>query len=155
MSNIEARMRQLVGTTAEWAADDLVIGDGEIAIERTDAGQVLIKIGNGVDQFSELPYQTLSSFGPEYTWRNVTGTFTLGANHTSPDHPIQIIVRAVMAANDGTVTITVGGLAIAYCSNGGNGAMAQSISAIVPPGSVYRVDQVSLSSILIHELRAD
>jgi len=152
MPIIEGRMRQLIGTTAEWAADDILIGDGEFAIERTTGGIVLIKVGNGVDSFSELPYMTLTAFGPGYTWRAL-GTF--GVNYTSPDHPIQVSVRAHMAANDGQATITVGGLAIAYCGNGGNGAMAHSISAIVPPDTVFRIDQANLDSILIHQLRAD
>ena len=56
MSDILARVRTIVGTTAEWAADDLVIGDGEIACERLVDGKVKIKCGDGLQKFSVLPY---------------------------------------------------------------------------------------------------
>ena len=55
MVDIPARMKQLIGTTADWAANDLVIGDGEFAVERGATG-TLLKMGNGVDRFSVLPY---------------------------------------------------------------------------------------------------
>jgi hypothetical protein len=52
MKTTLARMRQLIGTAADWAANDLVIGDGELAIERN--GSVVLKLGDGVKRFSEL-----------------------------------------------------------------------------------------------------
>jgi len=51
-----ARMRQLTGTTAEWAANDLVIGLGELAIEIVSAGVHRMKLGDGARMFSALPY---------------------------------------------------------------------------------------------------
>lgn len=48
------RMRQLIGTAADWAANDLVIGDGELALVR-DGAYVQQKTGDGVKRFSELP----------------------------------------------------------------------------------------------------
>lgn len=56
MTDTFARMRQLVGTTAEWAANDLVIGNGEIALERVAGGALRMKVGNGVDKYSVLQY---------------------------------------------------------------------------------------------------
>ena len=56
MATTLARMRQLIGTTANWAANDLVIGDGELALERTVAGVVLTKLGDGVKRYSQLGY---------------------------------------------------------------------------------------------------
>jgi hypothetical protein len=56
MKTTLARMRQLIGTPAEWAANNLVIGDGEIALEKQPAGDVKWKVGDGVRPFSELPY---------------------------------------------------------------------------------------------------
>lgn len=56
MTDILARQRQLIGTTAEWGADDLVLGNGEIAVERVSATEIKIKIGDGVNHFSTLPY---------------------------------------------------------------------------------------------------
>ena len=56
MSDILARVRTIIGTTADWAGDDLIIGDGEIAAERLTTGKVKIKIGDGLQKFSTLPY---------------------------------------------------------------------------------------------------
>jgi hypothetical protein len=60
MTDTLARMRQLAGTTAQWAANDLVIGDGEFAVERTSAG-IKLKIGDGASRFSLLGYAPLSN----------------------------------------------------------------------------------------------
>ena len=49
------RMQQLIGTTAEWGANDLVVGDGELAVEQTGTA-TKIKIGDGATKFSALPY---------------------------------------------------------------------------------------------------
>ncbi|RPI34174.1 MAG: hypothetical protein EHM67_14720, partial [Hyphomicrobiaceae bacterium] len=52
-------MRQLIGTAAEWAANDLVIGSGELAVEPLEAGDHDVKVGDGVKRYSELPYLRL------------------------------------------------------------------------------------------------
>ncbi len=57
-TNILARQRQLIGSTLDWATNDLVIGNGEIAVERIDATNVKLKVGDGVLKFSALPYCT-------------------------------------------------------------------------------------------------
>lgn len=59
MTDLYARMRQLVGTSADWTADDIVIGDGEMAFERVGTS-VKWKFGNGTDKFSALPYMGAS-----------------------------------------------------------------------------------------------
>jgi len=56
MTDTFARMRQLIGTTAEWGANDLIIGLGEFAIERLVGGSVRMKLGDGVLKYSQLPY---------------------------------------------------------------------------------------------------
>ena len=56
MADTFARMRQLIGTTAEWAANDLVIGLGEFALEKLGGGAVRMKLGDGVAKYSALPY---------------------------------------------------------------------------------------------------
>ncbi len=53
MADIFARQRTIIGTTAQWAANDLVIGYGEIAI---DASIGNFKIGDGVTTFSNLQF---------------------------------------------------------------------------------------------------
>jgi hypothetical protein len=55
MADIPARMRQIIGTTADWTATNLVIGDGELALERAAAG-VKAKVGDGTTRFLDLPY---------------------------------------------------------------------------------------------------
>lgn len=49
------RMRQLTGTPEEWAYSTLVIGDAEIAVERTGSNS-RIKLGDGFSIYSQLPY---------------------------------------------------------------------------------------------------
>jgi len=73
MSDQLARMRQLVGTTAEWTANDLVIGNGEIAVERVSASEIKIKIGDGASQFSVLPYVAGGTTGAASTSLQLTG----------------------------------------------------------------------------------
>ena len=72
MSNIVKNLR---GTAEEWAANDCVIPDGAIALLSTPDGYVL-KIGNGLAPFSELPF----SFGKIVTveGERVEATITHG-----------------------------------------------------------------------------
>lgn len=51
------RMRQLRGTPAQWAGSSLILGDGEIAVERNDV-DARLKVGDGTRTFGELPYVT-------------------------------------------------------------------------------------------------
>ena len=54
---MQMRMRQIVGTSADWARCDIVLGEGEIGVEQTASGPML-KIGDGASKFSSLPYVT-------------------------------------------------------------------------------------------------
>lgn len=54
---IKARYALRSGTTAQWAANDEVLGAGEVGEEVTTDGRRLRKTGNGVDTFSALPYR--------------------------------------------------------------------------------------------------
>jgi hypothetical protein len=63
MADTLARMRQLVGTTAEWSANNLILGDGELAAERLADGTLGLRLGNGALPFSQAPafgYQSLT-----------------------------------------------------------------------------------------------
>jgi hypothetical protein len=55
MKTTLARMRQLIGNAAEWAANDLVIGAGEIAVESQPDQTATLRIGDGTKRYSELP----------------------------------------------------------------------------------------------------
>jgi hypothetical protein len=154
MTDILARQRQLIGTTLEWAADDLVIGDGEFALERTDAGGVRVKVGNGVDAFSVLPYMATSAFGDGYAW-DTPASWTSGATRTAPDHPIMVNCHVQFSTSSGSCIIAVDGLNVAAALNGGNGEMHQTISAIIPPNTDWTITWSDLTALNVRELRAD
>lgn len=61
MADTFARMRQIVGTTAAWAANNIVLGDGEIGIERVSSTDIRLKVGDGTSTWSQLPYASASS----------------------------------------------------------------------------------------------
>lgn len=66
MADINARTRLLVGTTANWAASDLVLGDGEVVLERAGTA-IKMKAGNGSSKYSALPFLTMTpTIPPEY-----------------------------------------------------------------------------------------
>ena len=48
-------IRHLRATAAAWAAHDVIVPDGELALLKED-GRVRIKVGDGVRRFSELPF---------------------------------------------------------------------------------------------------
>ena len=56
MADTFARQRQLIGSTAAWAANDIVPALGEIAVEQVSSTETKIKIGDGAKNFSALPY---------------------------------------------------------------------------------------------------
>jgi hypothetical protein len=56
MTDIAARMRQLVGTPGEWASHDVILGVGELALEVQTDGTVRFKLGDGVRPYSVLGY---------------------------------------------------------------------------------------------------
>ena len=76
MTDILARQRQLIGTTAEWGADDLVLGNGEMAVERVSATEIKVKIGDGVSRFSKLPYVAGGTTGGGGPITSAGGTMT-------------------------------------------------------------------------------
>jgi hypothetical protein len=49
-------MRQLIGNTAEWAANNIVLGNGELGVERISASEYKMKCGDGATRWSSLPY---------------------------------------------------------------------------------------------------
>ncbi len=63
MADILARQRAIVGSTADWTANNIVLGNGELAIERVSSTDIRIKVGDGVSTFLALPYASSSSTG--------------------------------------------------------------------------------------------
>ena len=54
-------MRQVVGTTADWAANNIVLGNGEFGVEVVSSSEVKLKVGDGSRTWSALPYASASS----------------------------------------------------------------------------------------------
>lgn len=54
-------MRQVVGTTADWAANNIVLGNGEFGVEVVSSSEVKLKVGDGTRTWSALPYASASS----------------------------------------------------------------------------------------------
>ena len=65
-NELNVRIKNKLDTTSGWAANDIVLMQGEMGIERTESEGDKIKIGDGVSTFSQLPYfggsADLSSF---------------------------------------------------------------------------------------------
>jgi hypothetical protein len=59
MVDTNARVRHLVGSPADYASNDLVIGNGEFALEN-DGVSYNFKIGDGVRTYSQLPYEIVT-----------------------------------------------------------------------------------------------
>lgn len=150
-----ARMRQIVGTTAQWAADNIVIGDGELACERTTGGQVKMKIGNGTSTFSALPYigGLVPAFGTDYTWQTMTGSRSDNTDYMSPGYPIMVNFVAEFLSNSGSAQLVIGGTMVAASHNGGLGAMVATVCGVVPPATAYRVNTALLNGRTWLELR--
>lgn len=115
MSNLYARMRQIEGTTEEWAANNLVLGDGEIAVERAAEG-IKLKVGDGVKTFSEAPYIILDPSVADYMLfrGGISAAATAPATPTEGD-VYNITVAGVLGASWGGldgVDVGVGSLVI-------------------------------------------
>lgn len=83
MSDIYARTRVIEGTTAQWTANNLILGDGEIAVERQAAG-VVIRIGDGVTAALSCPIIGRADLpSPAFTGNPTAPTPAPGDNDTS------------------------------------------------------------------------
>lgn len=54
--SLDIRMRQKRDTSANWEQNNPIILDGEIILVDTADGELRAKIGDGVKNYSELPY---------------------------------------------------------------------------------------------------
>ena len=73
------RMRKMVGSDADWAGNDLVLGDGEVGFERA-SGVTKMKVGDGAATFAALEYaypniMTGTGDGQTIAWDTTTGTW--------------------------------------------------------------------------------
>lgn len=86
MATIKTRIKNRIDSSAEWNTYDPVLLSGEIAIESTglSSSPIKIKVGNGKDSFTDLPYITdfLSNDFTSLTVRgSLNGTIPELSNH--------------------------------------------------------------------------
>jgi hypothetical protein len=106
-------MRQLIGSTAEWAANNLVLTVGEMGVEPTPEGTI-VKIGDGATPYSALPYVMLTPNGttPQVgilaaTKADKTTTVT-GANGLTGGGPLSAdVVLEIAPTSNGYGTRTI------------------------------------------------
>lgn len=55
-------VKNVYGTTAEWAANDIVLNKGELGIEKTVKNEHKIKVGDGTSAWSILPYSGTTDY---------------------------------------------------------------------------------------------
>ena len=83
------RMKSIVGSPAEWAADDIVLGKGELAV-LLDGANSKLRVGDGVKTFSKSPIVgsplwKAATGGIEYSAGNV------GIGTSTPNAPLEIM----------------------------------------------------------------
>jgi hypothetical protein len=101
MTDTFARVRSIVGATADWAAHDIVLGDGEIAIERIAGNVVKLKVGNGTNPFSTSPYVaagTTLTTAQQTALNALTAGTQLPANVTLPANLTPLAQMAITKA---------------------------------------------------------
>jgi len=164
MTDTLARMRQLIGTTAEWTANNLVLGDGEIGVERAASGP-RIRIGDGATAFLSLPvftgalgggarvqltYAAASAGLPsnvetDIGWNTVSEN-TLGATYAAPNLTIpsdggglyDISLSLQMIAGEAAGTFIQAGLYLFV-----NGARKRSVGLMHEAGSTSNQMQIA------------
>jgi len=152
MTDILARQRCLIGTTAQWALNDLIIGDGELALERTTGGKIRIKIGNGTLTFSALAY-TGDAWGAT-AWSTPTPRALATEYHNTRAWPIEASVVGQTSGLASTFILSAsatsgsGFLTIGFSQSNESGTYEHWVSGIVPAGWYYRIDATGSGPIL-------
>jgi len=90
MATTYARMRQIIGTTGEWTADNIILAVGELGIEKASGSVIRIRVGDGVLPFLSLPVVSgdaditavLTPGGSGLTGGASSGSVTLGIDFT-------------------------------------------------------------------------
>jgi len=120
---INARWQMRSGTTAQWAANDEVIGAGEVVEEVTTSGRRLWKVGDGSKKFSQLLYRistpmdsTAPTDGQAVVWDAANGRAKWG--DVAATGGVQQVVAGSGVAVDATdptkpvVSSTLGSIAL-------------------------------------------
>ena len=126
MATSYARMRQLIGSTAEWSANNIILGDGEIGVEQFSPTDVRLKVGDGVSRWSALPYASASSDNTinaatqtalnakvSISGSTMTGLLVLSGNATAalgavPKQQLDAVNTALTSSISGKLSLTGG-----------------------------------------------
>lgn len=60
-SIINAKIQTKINTLEEWQKENATLLQGEFAIVITDSQTTMIKIGDGINKFNDLPYLNLKT----------------------------------------------------------------------------------------------
>jgi hypothetical protein len=126
-------------------ANSVVLGNGTSALSAnliapSTSGNVLTS--NGTTWTSAAP----AGIGVGQTWQNVTGSRAAGTTYTnSTGKPIFISVYGSGSPNAGVMSITVDGVSLGQQGSAavGSGVFYSTMTAIVPNGSTYSVNNVN------------
>lgn len=130
MADEYRRMRQLTGSPSEWANSFVVLGDAEIAVERS-GNKSKIKLGDGVSTFQQLPYLDVGDAGAS----NVL------LNYVAKGNGLGGLVNSAIADDGTTVTISAAlkastSLTVIGTATFGGAVTANNLtSATQPPGT--------------------
>ena len=58
---LKTRIQHKIDTSANWTSSNLILKNGELGIERTIDNKIKIKIGDGINTWTNLPYATSES----------------------------------------------------------------------------------------------
>ena len=72
---VDWSMQQVTKTTAQWNASSYVLLKGQVGVEDNGTTVFPIKVGNGVNTWSQLGYQA-GGGGGSATWGSITGTLS-------------------------------------------------------------------------------
>jgi len=126
------------------SANAVLLGNGTSALQTvapSTSGNVLTS--NGTTWTSATP---AGGIGIGQTWQDVTGSRSAGTTYTnSTGKPIFISVYGSGAPNNGAMSMTIDGVLIGRqgFQSISSGTSNATMTAIVPNGSTYRVDNVS------------
>jgi len=138
MTDEYRRMRHLKGPVADWATDDIVIGDGEITFEVGDDDVIRAKVGDGEKTFTNLPYLVdplWSRVGTDiYTVQ--TGRVTIGSQNPRDrlsvmggNYTAGVYRDSIPADDENLGGVSMGAYSAADTPNQGAGVRAKSVGA--------------------------
>ena len=101
---MNAKVKHVYKTTAEWADDTTVITKGILCFETTTDGKTLSKIGDGTKPYSDLEYiNAVTDGNGENIAENISGIKEDITNLQSTIGDIQSVLATVVEVSDEVV----------------------------------------------------